>query len=74
MIDIFDLTQFAPAFLKIADKSGKLIPFQFNRAQLYIHEKLEEQRQLLGYVRALICKGRQQGCSTYVKLVFIIAY
>lgn len=70
MIDIYDLTQFAPAFLKIADKSGNIVPFQFNRAQLYVHQKLEEQQKVLGYVRALILKGRQQGVSTLIQARF----
>lgn len=38
----------------------------FNRAQRYIHEQLETQKAATGKVRALILKGRQQGCSTYV--------
>jgi len=38
-----------------------------NRAQRHIHERLEAQRQDTGKVRALILKGRQQGCSTYVE-------
>src|SRR5262249_29130919 len=35
-------------------------------AQQHIHARLEEQRERTGRVRALILKGRQQGCSTYV--------
>lgn len=61
-----DLTQYAPECLKIKTKSGALRPFLFNRAQEYIHQRLEAQRELTGWVRALILKGRQQGCSTYV--------
>ena len=38
----------------------------FNRAQRHIHAELEAQRAATGKVRALILKGRQQGCSTYV--------
>ena len=38
-----------------------------NRAQLYIHDRLEAQRVATGKVRAVILKGRQQGCSTYVQ-------
>jgi hypothetical protein len=34
--------------------------------QRHIHNQLEEQREKSGRVRALILKGRQQGCSTYV--------
>ena len=37
-----------------------------NRAQRHIHTELEAQRRRTGRVRALILKGRQQGCSTYV--------
>ncbi|MDO9252621.1 MAG: hypothetical protein Q7U48_13860 [Hydrogenophaga sp.] len=51
---------------KIKDKSGKVIPFRLNRAQRYIHERLEQQRAATGMVRALILKSRQQGSSTYV--------
>lgn len=61
-----DLEFYARNCLKIKTKGGKLVPFEFNRAQQYIHEKLEEQKARTGRVRALILKGRQQGCSTYV--------
>lgn len=53
--------------MKVLPKEGgQSVSFLWNRAQRYIHEKLEEQRKTLGYVRAIILKGRQQGCSTYV--------
>lgn len=49
--------------MKILPKAGgKPVPFIWNKAQQYIHARLEEQRARLGYVRALILKGRQQGC------------
>lgn len=70
MIDLYDLTQFAPEFFKIADKSGNLIPFKFNKAQEYVHQKLEAQLKSLGYIRANILKGRQQGISTYISSRF----
>jgi hypothetical protein len=70
MIDVYDLTVFAPIYFKIADKSGNLIPFKFNRAQQHVHEKLEEQRKSMGYVRSNILKGRQQGISTYISSRF----
>ena len=57
---------FATKCLKIRAKDGKIEPFELNRAQLYIHSKLEEQRQKTGKVRAVILKGRQQGVSTYI--------
>ncbi len=37
-----------------------------NTVQDYLHTRLETQRRDTGKVRALILKGRQQGCSTYV--------
>lgn len=57
---------FDRAPLMIKDKEGHVIPFLLNKAQRYIHKRLEEQLKKMGRVRALILKGRQQGCSTYV--------
>lgn len=37
-----------------------------NRAQSYLHERLEGQSNRTGKVRALVLKGRQQGISTYI--------
>lgn len=61
-----DLAFYARNCLKIRSKSGKVAPFVFNKAQEHIHEALERQKAETGKVRALILKGRQQGCSTYV--------
>lgn len=61
-----DLGFYARNCLTIRSKSGKEQPLVFNRAQTFIHEQLEAQRERTGRVRALILKGRQQGCSTYV--------
>lgn len=61
-----DLRIYARTNLKIVDKSGNLVPLVFNRAQDFIHEKLEEQKRQIGKVRALILKGRQEGSSTYI--------
>lgn len=52
--------------LQIKAKSGQQIPLNFNKAQLYVHQRLEEQRARTGRVRALILKARQQGFSTYI--------
>jgi hypothetical protein len=62
--------RFAPKFLVIRTKSGKPEPFAFNRAQRYLHDRLEAQRRETGKVRAVILKGRQQGCSTYIQARF----
>jgi hypothetical protein len=61
----FDL--YAPTNLKIRTKSGSVAPLTLNTAQRYLHERLEDQKTKTGRVRALILKGRQQGCSTYVE-------
>lgn len=62
-----DFPLFARNFLKIRTKSGKIEPFALNRAQFHIHDRVEAQKRETGRVRALILKGRQQGCSTYVQ-------
>jgi len=61
-----DLDFYARNCLTIRPKTGKVESFRLNRAQLYIHGRLEAQKAETGRVRALILKGRQQGCSTYV--------
>ena len=65
-----DFPFFAERLLRIRAKSAvggqKVIPFRLNRAQLYLHSRLEEIRNERGRVRALVLKGRQQGCSTYI--------
>lgn len=61
-----DLLVFIAHCLKIKDKSGQIVPFRLNRAQTYLHERLEEQLRKTGKVRALVLKGRQQGGSTLV--------
>jgi hypothetical protein len=63
---IADLPAYAAACLTIRSKTGEFLPLVFNRAQQHIHGALERQRDDTGRVRALILKGRQQGCSTYV--------
>jgi hypothetical protein len=56
--------------LKIRTKAGKIEPLMLNKAQLYIHERLEQQYKSIGKIRALVLKGRQQGCSTYTEARF----
>lgn len=61
------LPLFAKNFLVIHDKSGAERQFVFNRAQVYVHDRLEAQLEATGKVRALILKGRQQGISTLIQ-------
>jgi hypothetical protein len=62
-----DFAHYADKCLRIRDKDGKVHPFALNRVQTYLHQKLEEQKDKIGKVRAVVLKGRQQGCSTYVE-------
>lgn len=57
---------FAETCLKIKAKSGQTLPLILNKAQLYVHERLEQQKRETGKVRALVLKARQQGFSTYI--------
>ncbi len=64
------LPLFAKNFLIIHDKSGTERKFVMNRAQLYVHERLEAQYKATSKIRALILKGRQQGISTVIQARF----
>ena len=64
------LPLFAKNFLIIHDKSGTERKFEMNRAQLYVHERLEAQYAETNKIRALILKGRQQGISTLIQARF----
>lgn len=61
-----DFQHYAAKCMRIRAKSGKIEPLQLNQAQLYLHGRLEAQRERNGKVRALVLKGRQQGISTYI--------
>lgn len=61
-----NLDKFAPKFLWLKRKSGKPVLFNFNRCQTYLHQRLEAQLKAVGRVRAVIVKGRQLGCSSYI--------
>ena len=65
-----DFEYFAGSHLMIRSKSGEIKPLIFNPAQRHIHARIETQRKSTHKVRALILKGRQQGCSTYVAARF----
>lgn len=61
-----DFPHYAAKCLRIRAKSGAIEPLVLNRAQRYVHERLQAQRATTGRVRALVLKGRQQGMSTYI--------
>lgn len=62
-----DFEHYATKCLKIRTKAGAIVPLELNAAQRYIHERVEKQRRETGKVRAVVLKGRQQGCSTYIE-------
>lgn len=62
-----DFKHYAAKCLRIRTKSGSIVPLELNEAQQYIHDRVEEQRAKTGKVRAIVLKGRQQGCSTYIE-------
>lgn len=61
-----NLVLYAEENLKIKPKTGPLIPLKFNRAQMYLHQRAEDQKRRTGRVRLIVLKGRQQGLSTYI--------
>ena len=48
-----DFLHYAPRALKIKQKSGAITPFVLNSAQVYLHHRIERQRQRTGKVRIL---------------------
>ena len=44
------------------NKDARVLPFQLNKAQLYLDSRIEDQKQRTGKVRIVVLKGRQQGC------------
>jgi hypothetical protein len=62
-----DFQHYAEKCLKIRTKGAKIEPLILNEAQQYLHERVEEQKARTGKVRAIILKGRQMGCSTYIE-------
>jgi hypothetical protein len=61
-----DFQYYAEKCLMIRSKSGHQT-FKLNMAQKKIHEIVTNQKRAIGKVRAIILKGRQQGCSTYIE-------
>lgn len=62
-----DYPYYSKKCLKIITKDGQICPFVLNRAQMYLHSRIEAQKAALGRVRVVILKGRQQGCTTYIQ-------
>lgn len=73
-----DFEYYAPRCLKIITKKDDLgrsdiRPFALNAAQKVLHAAVEKMKAECGYVRIIVLKGRQQGCSTYVEGRFYLS-
>jgi len=62
-----DFEWFCKTFVRIKPKRGGIVPLIFNDAQRIIWDSFQKQMNLQGYIRAVIVKGRQQGCSTFIQ-------
>lgn len=70
---IFNFREFAPRFLKIKDEFGRIIPLEFNSAQLRVLRIIEEIWASGKPLRLIILKARQEGISTLIQ-AFIFWY
>lgn len=57
--------EYAPAYLQIKTKLGKVVPFVLNEPQLRVEDEIDRARQEGRPVRLLILKARQLGFSTW---------
>lgn len=65
---LLDFRKFCPSFLKIKDKQGRLVPFEWNRPQIRFYDEYVEPNLLAGLpIRARILKARQMGFSTFIE-------
>lgn len=62
-----DFPLYAKNILKIVTKEGESKPFILNPGQKWIHNRLDQQLEAQGNIRALVLKARQVGISTYVE-------
>lgn len=66
-----DFPHYAAKCLKVKSKDvvkgSAVVPLVLNPAQKILHEAVEKQLHERGFVRAIVVKGRQQGCSTYIQ-------
>lgn len=61
-----DLRRYCSNLVMIQDKAGNIVPFQWRRAQVELHKRIERQLDARGLVRTIVLKARRLGISTYV--------
>jgi len=64
--------RFIERYLKIKDKSGKVVPFELNLAQVELYKELCEQRLHGKPMRVNILKARQLGFSTFIAAIIFV--
>lgn len=62
-----DFEFYARNCLAIRTKFNGIQPFELNKAQLYLHSRIQDQISRTGKARIILLKGRQQGASTYTE-------
>lgn len=64
-----DYSYFAPNehYIETKDPEIPLMKFKFNTAQKYLHLCVLAMLFVVGFVRIIVVKGRQQGISTYIE-------
>lgn len=60
-----DFPSFCEHCIKIKDKKGSIIPYNFNEAQRRLYAMVRNQREDRGLTRIIVLKARQMGISTF---------
>lgn len=61
-----DFQLYAPEFLKIQTKDGKVVPFSFNSVQSIMEDVIDDIKTKGRLVRIVVLKARREGISTWV--------
>lgn len=66
------LPEYSERYIRIRPKhGGAVVPLIFNKAQMMLHNFIEDIRKAQQLVRICVVKGRQQGVSTYTAARFL---
>lgn len=65
-----DFPAFARSALSILDTSRRQVPLILNPMQVALYAAIAQQLDTLGYLRLIILKSRQLGCTTFVAAYF----
>jgi len=68
-LNLLNAGEYIENFLKIRDKSGKIVPLKLNPPQRRLYETIREQWKAKKPVRIIILKARQMGFSTLTEAI-----